>query len=60
MSSGAESLAEHKKTSMLLQELVTIKHMLQAQQEAQAVNLNQPKAQLGAPPEMTVIAVQKA
>lgn len=44
---------------MLLQELVTIKHMLQAQQEAQAANRNQPKAQPGAP-EMTVIAVQKA
>ena len=28
---GAESLTEHKKTSLLLQELVTIKHMLQAQ-----------------------------
>ena len=42
---------------MMLQELVTIKHMLQAQQEAQAVNRNPPNAQLGAPLEMTAIAV---
>jgi hypothetical protein len=57
LSGDAESLAEHKKTSMMLQELVTIKHMLQAQQEAQAVNRNPPNAQLGAPLEMTAIAV---
>ena len=35
VSGGAENLAEPKKTSLLLQELVTIKHILQAQQKAQ-------------------------
>lgn len=55
VSGGAENLAEPKKTSLLLQELVTIKHILQAQQKAQAGNQLE-----GAPSPMRVLAVRKA
>ena len=55
VSGGAENLAEPKKTSLLLQELVTIKHILQAQQKAQAGNQLE-----GAPSPLRVLAVRKA